>query len=293
MYDSIKLNGAQTNAYIVSQRESLELIQDSELHEFSEISDENGAIVKPRWELNTVMLASYQNKDTLLSASSYSVSDLISGYKVFREDNGVLYYIKDTGNSTKTIIDFNTKANTKLSFYIYPKTKNENGDTVLSAPIISDYITPQWDGWSVIGLNKIGKNEYTVDTDNIWNFQLNIDSGSIGDNVNRQLHETYSRFPKIMYGRRRYKEGSLKCLLGNISNSDCEYHDSPALMDKWDDFINNGEVKLLKTTKGQVYIVDIYDSKFDTMDGFLGESVELSFNYVQVEDSNNVSVYLV
>ena len=191
MYDSIKLSGSQTNAYIVSQRESLELIQDSELHEFSEISDENGAIVKPGWDLNTVMLASYPNRENLLSASNFDINSLITGYKVFREENGVLYYVSDTSKNIKTLYDFNTKANTKLSFYIYPKITGENGETILSSPIKSDYITPSWNGWSVIGLKKQSKNEYTVDKNNIWNFQLNIESGTIGDTVNRQLHEKY------------------------------------------------------------------------------------------------------
>ena len=295
MYDSIRLNGSQTNAYIVSTKEASNLEQEdpNSIHEFSDISDETGNLYKPGWELNTIMLASYKNKDSLLSASNYEVQNLITGYKVFREENGVLYYIADTDSNTKNIQDFNTKANTKLLFYLYPKTKDSNGNLILSAPIISEPITPKWDGWNVIGLNKIGKNEYKPDMNNIWNFQLNVESGSIGDNVNRQLHETYSRFPRVMYGRRRYKEGSLKCLLGYISKNDCDYIDSVDMMDKWDEFINNGEIKLLKTPKGQIFPVDIYNSKFDTMDEFLMEPTTLSFDYVQLEDYKNIRVYLI
>lgn len=285
MYDSIKITGSQTNAYVIAEKTTDMTTPDG-------IFSEEDKIKKPEWNLNTIMLASYPNKDNLYSASNFDINSLITGYKVFREENGVLYYVAETDSINKTLYDFNTKANTRLSFYVYPKTMGENGEPILTSPIKSNYITPTWNGWSVIGLKKQSKNEYTVDTNNIWNFQLNIDSGTIGENVNRQLHETYSRFPKVMYGKRRYKEGSLKCLLGNISQSDCEYHDSHALMDKWDDFVNNGEIKLLKTTKGQVYPVDIYNSKFDIMDGFLGEAIELSFDYVQLEDANNIRAYL-
>jgi len=284
MYNSIRITGSHTNAYVMAEKTTDMNVPENIIIE--------GKLKKPDWSLNTVMLASYPDIENLLSASNFDINSLITGYKVFREENGVLYYISDTSKNIKTLYDFNTKANTKLSFYIYPKITGENDKTILSSPIKSDYITPSWNGWSVIGLKKQSKNEYTVDKNNIWNFQLNIESGTIGDTVNRQLHETYSRFPKVMYGKRRYKEGSLSCLLGNISQSDCEYYDSPALMDKWEEFVNNGELKLLKTTKGMIYPVDIYNSKFNIMDEVLGEVIELSFDYVQLEDANNIRVYL-
>lgn len=294
MYDSIKILGSHTNAYVTAKKKDVSLEQEgvSEVHDFSELSPENDIIQKPSWEHTTYMLASYLNKDTILSASNYTVSEEITGYSIYREENGVLYHIADTDSLSKTICDFNTKAKTKLSFYVYPKIATDDGKVRLSSPIVSDIIIPQWRCWSVIGLKKIKKNVYTVDTNNIWKFEFNLESGNLKDTIRRQVHNTYSRFPKVMYGKQRYKEGSISCLIGDISSTNCDYHDSVEMMDRWDEFVNNGEIKLLKAPKGIIYPVDIYDSSYNIMDGYENEPVELSFNYVQVEDSNNMSVYL-
>lgn len=288
MYDSIKITGSHMNAYVMAEKKNVDLIQDSADSSAHDLDED---IKNPLWNIKTYMLAKYEDEETLLSGSNYTSISQITGYKIFREENGVLYYVQDVDSTQKSIQDFNTKGNTKQSFYIYPKILDD-GKSVLSSPIISEPISPVWDCWSVIGLNKVRKNVYTVDVNNIWNFEVNIKSDSIKDNVRRQVHNTYSRFPKVMYGKQRYKEGSLSCLLGSISHTDCEYNDSVELMDKWDEFVNNREIKLLKAPKGIVYPVDIYDSVFNIQDGYHNEAIELSFSYVQLDDSNNISVYL-
>lgn len=289
MYNTIKIKGSQTNAYIMATREDADIIQEDK-------SNTHGAsdmVIPDSWSLNTIMLATYNGTDTLLSASNYSLSFPVWGFRIFREENEALYLVADTTQYEKQVYDFNTKANTETRFYIYPKYKDKSGNISLLSPIITETIVPNWDGWSVIGLVRKSKNHYTIDKSNIWNFQLNIESGSFGDNVNRQVHNTYSRFPKIVYGKQRFQEGSLRCLLGLISANDCEYIDSSAMMEKWDNFVHNGEPKLLKNTKGQVYVVDIHNSEFNIMDNYHNEAVELSFDFVQLADTNEVRAYLI
>lgn len=288
MYNGIKIYGNQKNSYVRAVLGTNTTAQNSR----EIILPHSELVLKPDWMLTTIMQADYNQDTPSLSASSYDINALgVVGYKVFRRKGDRLSYVADTDVNTKVLYDYNTNNLQPYSYYIFPKVATEKG-IILSSPVVSDTCTPEWEGWSIVGLVRVSPTEYRVDTSNVWVLICNTESGAITDNTNKTLHDTYGRFPRQTVGNRRYKESNLKAYLGYIGDN-CEYYDSQELMDKWEKFAHGTDIKLLKNPKGMVIPVVIQDTSFDIHDTTQNYPCTVDFTYIQVADAETISAYAV
>lgn len=63
------------------------------------------------------------------------------------------------------------------------------------------------------------------------------------------------------------------------------------MREQWVNFCNNGNLKLLKDIRGNKYLVDIVDTPtFETMDETVQQATTISFNWVEVGDTNKIAV---
>lgn len=247
------------------------------------------SLLSPEWKIDTIMLANF-NEDT--SADSFTMINDIVGYKIqrYEVDYDRLYEVATLNSSEIYFEDYNIRNNKSYQYRITPIYLKDDKE-LLGMPITTDEIYTDWCGWSVVGTKPTeDSGKYIVDYENIWTFELNTEGESIRPVFNKTYITGFGQYPKVIQGQENYLEGGLKCLIGNILNE--EYtNDSIDTIEKWREFCNNGELKLLKDRKGHVIPCSIKDTTPTLMGNTLEQVTVVSFNFVQLMDKHDISVY--
>lgn len=238
----------------------------------------------PSWTPDTIFLANFD--DTLQAGSIKTLNENIIKWLIYRKKNGntSLDLVASIDAVHDFIMDYSVGNQTGYQYYIFPLTQN----TIVS-PIISDIITTDWWNWSLVDIEEsTTKDLFYVNTDNIWNFELNIESGAMTQNLDKQTYVGFSQFPKVSTGNRDYYTGSLSCLIGKITNN--IYIDTIDTQENFRKFIKNGKQKLLKDRKGNAFLVDTTGNSFDVTDTLSEQVVAISFNWMQIGTIDDISI---
>lgn len=287
-FSKIKIYGNSDVDYVWSKSK---IMTNSELEALS-----NLGVHTPSWDLDTVILANFNDN---LSAACHEEQGLVVGYVIYRYDvdNNILTKVADistTDYSGGKLKDYNTANNKRYRYYIYPLFEN-GGQIVTGQAIVSEEIETNWSGWVVIGLNKkSGENEYDVDKENIWKFDLNISSPyTLTPQYQKEFVEGLDKYAKGYSGKRNYLKGSFSSLFGDAN---CEGHnqyryDSADKLQKWRDFCASSQLKLIKDQKGFIIVGDIEDTSFSIDEQIKGLPTTLSFNYIELKDYKKLKIY--
>lgn len=245
-------------------------------------------IYSPIWDGQTVTLATFSN-----SLNASNISGNITGYLIHRQklNEDVRYKVAEVKSSVTNIKDFNIGSRAEYQYFITP-VYNNNGNKILGEPILTDSIKTDFDSWSVISVSPTAEeNVYIVDTDSIWNFYVDIESGSISIKDDKIITTGLGKFPKTYEGETNYLTGNFSCLIGNANHAMEYQEDDIDKLEKWRNFCNNGKLKLLRDLKGHIIPCEITDVSYDSDDKFKELQTTISFNFTQLEDSKNISIY--
>ena len=173
-----------------------------------------------------------------------------------------------------------------------------------------------WDGWTITAIYPC-ESDYIDDTiDNIrqkkkntsplesfvcnrtpykvgdtWTFVASIDSGEIVNNVNRNLHVGTSRYPTVTRGSNNYQSGSFSADLLTIECPTEEIYDNIQKVNKWIKFINDDCLFILKSDKGDVWIVSISENTSRSYDESVNPILtKVSYSWVEVDDPDNIQI---
>lgn len=174
-------------------------------------------------------------------------------------------------------------------------------------------VTTSWDGWTITSIYPYNKKkneslveilsketafrstEYYVQTPyyvgETWHFVSAIDSGSITTNLNRTVHVGTSRYPTVTGTNNKYQSGTFTTNLLSIECPDETIYDNIEKVDRWQKFINDDCLFILKSDKGDVWIVAISDNTSRTYD----ESADpiltnVSYSWVEVDNPENIQI---
>jgi hypothetical protein len=261
----------------------------------TEIDAVTGAkIHSPSWDSKTIALATFNDiSGNGLNANDIVTTDSIIGYKIQRQNikEDLLYTVATVGDETLKIQDYNIQNLNTYQYRVIPIFEIEGVQT-LGSPIITENITTNFQDWSVIGLNITDeKNTYIVDENNIWNFKLNTKGNPFSLKYDKTYTEGFGRFPKASYGNRNYIESGLQSLLGQISINGTYINDNIDLIERWENFCNDGQLKLIKDTKGHVLPIDIKSTSYDNMKETYEQATTISFEFTQLADHKELQIY--
>lgn len=260
-----------------------------------EASDDNVDIFsntkyKPSLSSDSRFLVTFDDATTIAKG----VTDSALGYtfSIYREDQGSnqLKYIAKLGTGALSVSDYTVTNNATYKYYIF-----KEDDTSISKAVISNAASTCWWDWSLVDLLPSSEDNtlYYADSSSMWKFNLNISSGGVTQNVNNTTYSNFTRFPKVSSGKLNYASGSLTCLLGNIqksNNGNIEYVEGASLLDEWNKFCANGDIKLMKDRKGNAMLVMITGTS-SQLDDVLQEQVNtITFSWTQVEDASDITV---
>ena len=166
----------------------------------------------------------------------------------------------------------------------------------IGVTFITPDITPKWCGWSITALSNnntllYGKQKYTFDKATTWVLNYDKQSGAITQNQSRNTHIGINSYPRVSIDSSSYITGSFEAMLGNYDFSSFAFDDFIAKVERWRDFMSLETPYLLKTTKGDVWVVNITSEPTTTYDESLkGAPTSLSFEFTECENINNVTI---
>ena len=176
----------------------------------------------------------------------------------------------------------------KFRYYIIPK--NSDGRPILKAISYAD-INVNMKGYTITEL-KLMDNEYQwgsrvrYKVGDSWKFVGDVQNSTITQNVDRAIHVGYGTYPIQTMTNTNYMSGTVSAMLGYV---DCktsygtkDYEDNVNLVRAWRDFITRPSIFMLKSQKGDVWIVNTTDNPTVTYDETIKElPTTISFNWVE------------
>jgi hypothetical protein len=119
-----------------------------------------------------------------------------------------------------------------------------------------------------------------------WKFSGDVQSTTVTQNTDRSLHVGYNTYPSLTLTTTNYMSGTLTAMLGFV---DCvtsygtkKYEDNIETVRAWREFITRPAIYMLKSQKGDVWIVNITDGITTTYDESIKEiPTTISFSWAE------------
>lgn len=227
------------------------------------------------------------------TTTSEGVADVALGYNfsIYREvkDTNQLVYVARLGDGSLSMTDYSVTNNRTYKYYIF-----KEDESAISEAVVSNDVSTCWWDWSLIDIIPSASEKglyYT--TGDIWKFNLNISSAARTQTLNNTTYNNLTRFPKVSSGKLNYSTGSLTCLLGDVqrtTNSLAEYIEPSTMLDEWNEFCADGNMKLLKDRKGNAMLVMVTGTSSQTDDVTREQTNTITFSWVEVEDIDNITI---
>ena len=190
---------------------------------------------------------------------------------------------------THTIYDYTAANNKSYRYEIVVKNAYVNALTV-GQPYYVDYIynvNTKWDGWNIISITPKYDEDarhYYAHGDN-WTFISAIDSGDITRNINSVLHVGTASYASTSRNHNKYESGSFIANLLGLICPDNEIVDDINRVKAWMDFISGDNPFILKSDKGDVWMVNIVNSPSRSYD----ETIEpiltkIRYEWAEIQD---------
>lgn len=196
-----------------------------------------------------------------------------------------------------TVVDYAVGNHQTYRYEIIVKDAKKNNPTsetpylYYGEPIGIHYIynvSTNWDGWSIIGLTpqKDDYNRHIMKVGDRWDFISDIDSGDITQNINSALHVGTAAYAKTTRDYTIYESGSFTANLLKLECPSGEIVDDIERVKAWTRFIAQNNPFLLKSEKGDVWVVDIVNNPSRKYD----ESVNPIFTHISYEWAESIDV---
>lgn len=235
----------------------------------------------PTLNSNSVALVTFDSGDNNDNGITYS--SLGYTFSVYREKNNSnqLELVAKIQEGNLSLLDFNVSNNNTYTYYIF----KENDDYTSIANVSNDVQTCWWN-WSITGFIEDSNGNYVLDTNNVWQFDLNIETADVNQNISKTVQNNFTQYPKISTAKMNYRSSSITCLLGNIRND--VYVETADLKQAWNDFCTSTDIKLLKDRKGNKFLVEIISSSSKVADESREQYNTITFGWTEVGPTDDL-----
>lgn len=246
----------------------------------SQIDAHNKITYIPEWTGDTSFLNNFNNNINMNNVpSNLGEIEYFSVYK-YSETDKILTHVGDFLLEQDGLLDYSIRNRTTYQYVIFAVTSDYMSNAITLPPV-----TTRWDCWSIANIiDTKTDGVYSIDTNSIWAFNTNLTSGGYTQNIDTYTYDNFTQFPKISKGEKNYYTGTLTAYLNNIQSM--PYYDTVEMQDKFCEFINSPNLKLLKDRKGNCLIVQTTGNSFAVQDNAREQMITVSFNFTQVVDTN-------
>lgn len=236
---------------------------------------------KPVAKNYTRSLVCFEDGNDSKGVSSDALGYTFSIYRC-ENDSPEIKPIYTTSSGQLSIVDYNVRNQQKYQYYVF-----KEDDESISKALLSNEINTCWWDYAVIGLTpeSVEDNIYKVNPNDVWLFRSNISSDQTSQNFAKTTYQNLTKFPQVSIGKSNYATGSFSGLIGQVTKRG--YEESPLLLENWNDFCANSQLKLFKDRKGHKYIVDITSTNSSIADETREQATTVTVSWTQVADSEN------
>ena len=179
-----------------------------------------------------------------------------------------------------------TRAKYRYTLKLYNKNAIQEGEAV--GQVIIPNLSATYDGIGHFPCNEIETSEYayyiteleesvstttnqrdktsrvSFDIGDTWVFRGDIQDTTVTNNMDAEAHVGYSRYITSTSTDVNYQSGTLTAMLGYVNCANRQYVDDISLVKAWRKFITQKKSYLLKSQKGDVWIVNIVNTPTTT-----------------------------
>lgn len=181
-------------------------------------------------------------------------------------------------------------------------------------PYEIDNVQTVWDGWTITAIKPYTDydnywNKYDIRTNEksnrlsfvfakepfialeTWKFISDINSGDITSNLGLTVHVGTSAYPAVTRTSNSYQTGSFTADLLSISCPDNEIYDDIDKVNKWLRFINENKYFILKSAKGDVWIITITENTSrQYSEGYRPILTSVSYSWAEVYSPDDIEI---
>lgn len=205
-------------------------------------------------------------------------------FDIYRNEIGdsKLVPIYKTSVGQLSIVDYNVRNQKKYQYYVF----KEDDETSSRASLSNSVQTCWWD-YAIIGMTLEDEESktYKVNPYDVWLFQSNITSDSTTQNFSKTTYQTLMPYPTVSMGKANYATGSFSGLIGKVMKNG--YEEDATLLEQWNDFCANSQLKLFKDRKGHKYIVDVTSSSSQVSDETREQATTVSVGWTQIGNADD------
>ncbi len=139
--------------------------------------------------------------------------------------------------------------------------------------------------------NSMGTKKLRFSAGDTWKFVGDIQDTTITNNLDRTTHVGYGRYVSSTSTDVNYMSGTLSAMIGYVNCTTKEYVDNIALVKAWRSFITQKKPFLLKSQKGDVWVVNITDNPTTQyQENHYRIPAAFSFSWAESYDINDISI---
>lgn len=218
---------------------------------------------------NTIFLANFENT---LEAGNFTNNDVpITSWRIYRKKTNELLYkllkeiLKVPGSSF--YIDYTAQSGVEYNYQVFPVSNGIEGNGTSGGGIMTfDY------GWILSD----------QDEDIVYTFDIELETSDIQTLQDYKKYDNYSQFPSFSFGQKKYREGSLTTMPLTINSNNIDYETTVDTLNNLRDFINNKEQKILKNSKGEIFLCSTYDFSHKYLDKIGDLPFTISFKFTEI-----------
>lgn len=226
------------------------------------------------------------------ATTEISADDYVgSVYRRNLETNSVVYVGTAQSNNNLTFIDY-TVPNKGSFEYVYVPRQRSNGRPYVNA-IAKTTINTNMCGYTITSLVLFDEkyDTYMYSIGDCWKFVGEVQDTTITQNTNRVTHVGAGRYTSQSMTDINYSSGTLSAMIGAVDCTSMKYKDTIDMIKAWREFITKNSVFMLKSQKGDVWIVNVNDipsTSYSEMEQ--GIPTTFTFNWAECMDLNKVII---
>ena len=231
---------------------------------------------------------------------------------------------------TMQYIDY-TAGNNQEYEYLISRTIRESSTYVPAnnyKPYLIPHVRTGWDGWTITAITpytdymkkyardvsalgkyvqNLNKEKTRTKKDNsslsfvfakepyvvgeTWHFVSEIDSGDISHNLGLNVHVGTSAFPSVTRTNNIYQSGTFRTRILSLECPSGEIYDDIEKVDRWNKFITGDNAFILRSDKGDVWIVAISDNPSRSYDETFNPILTtVSYSWVEVMKPEEIDI---
>lgn len=172
----------------------------------------------------------------------------------------------------------------------------------LTEYIRDTYINTDFDGYTITALylhiSKYSTNRFKCDrlkdqyiAGDTWKFVCDIDDTTVTQNTDKALHVGYNQYSSVSSTDVDYVSGTLSAMIGYMNCVEKEYTDTITLVNAWREFITQPVPFLLKSQKGDVWIINVTDNPTtEYQEDYFKVPTRFSFAWAECEKIKNIDI---